>query len=122
MFYAQSSTKGPIRAKQNVFLPQVNILIHCLIIYTHSTVEGWIFFGENEVEWAVEAKHTIYPKRHWHCDVRQTCLMSSCLEEMLAREGDYEYLPNATRNHHQNDSALRWAAKLCPSPPPPLFH
>ena len=31
MFYAQSSAKGPMRVKQNVFLPQVKILIHYLI-------------------------------------------------------------------------------------------
>ena len=30
MFYAQSTAKGQIRAKQNVFLPQVKIPIHNL--------------------------------------------------------------------------------------------
>ena len=41
MFYAQSTAKGHIREKQNVFLPQVNFfMIHYLLIQiTHPTVE-----------------------------------------------------------------------------------
>ena len=31
MFYAQSTAKGHIRAKLNVFLPQANILIHYVL-------------------------------------------------------------------------------------------
>ena len=42
MFYAQSTTRGDIGAKQNVFLTQVQILIH----YTFHRYS----FGENEVE------------------------------------------------------------------------
>ena len=40
MLYTQSTAKGHIRAKQNIFLPQVHILIHYLI-NTHSTVDDW---------------------------------------------------------------------------------
>ena len=44
MFYAQSKAKGHIRMKQNVFLPQVTILIHNLHIFT---VEDWRNFLKN---------------------------------------------------------------------------
>ena len=36
MFHAQSTAKGLIRANQNVFLPQVEIMIH--YFQTHSTL------------------------------------------------------------------------------------
>ena len=39
MFHAQLTAKGHIRRKQNVFLPQVNILIHYLIHIP--LVENW---------------------------------------------------------------------------------
>ena len=42
---------GHIRAKQNVFLSQVQILIHSLI-----TVKDLKKFEENEVEWAGKAE------------------------------------------------------------------
>ena len=42
-------------AKLYVFLPQVKIMIDYLI-NTHSTIEDWEKFGENEVEWAAEAE------------------------------------------------------------------
>ena len=44
MFYAQSTAKDHIRAKQNVFLPQVQILIHNLIYIP--AVEDWINLGK----------------------------------------------------------------------------
>ena len=42
MFHAQSTAKGHIRAKQNVFL----LLIHYLGPNTHSTVEDWRNLGK----------------------------------------------------------------------------
>ena len=38
MVYAHSTAKDHIMAKQNVFLPQVKMMIHN---NTHSKVEGW---------------------------------------------------------------------------------
>ena len=38
MFYAQSTATGHIREKENVFLPQVQILIHYLIHIPHQLV------------------------------------------------------------------------------------
>ena len=35
LFYAQSTAKDHIRAKQIVLLPQVNILIHCSLLHSH---------------------------------------------------------------------------------------
>ena len=40
IFFAQSTAKGRISAKQNVYLPQAQIRIHYLI-HTHSIVEDW---------------------------------------------------------------------------------
>ena len=48
MFYAQSTAKGQIRAKPNVFLPQVKLSDS--LLKTHSTVEDLKTFGENGVE------------------------------------------------------------------------
>ena len=45
MCYAQSTAKGHIRVKQNVFLPHVNILIHYLTCI-HSTVHNWRHLGK----------------------------------------------------------------------------
>ena len=53
MFYAQSTAKGHIRVKQNVFLPQVKLLIHYL---KHSIVEDLEKLGENGIEWARKAE------------------------------------------------------------------
>ena len=47
MFYAQSTAKGHIVAKQNVFLPHYN---SDSLLTTYSTVEDFDKFGENEVE------------------------------------------------------------------------
>ena len=52
MFYSQSTEKGHIRVKQNVFLPQVKILIH----YSKHIPALIKKFGENEVEWAGKAE------------------------------------------------------------------
>ena len=41
LFYAQSTANDHIRAKRNVFLPQVKILNHYSVFSTHSTGEGW---------------------------------------------------------------------------------
>ena len=51
MFYAQSTAKGQIRVKQNVFQPQVTILIHYLIHIPPLRI-ALEKFGENQVEWA----------------------------------------------------------------------
>ena len=45
MFFAQSTTKGYIRVKQNVFLLNSDSLLK-----THSTIEDLEKCGENEVE------------------------------------------------------------------------
>ena len=55
MFYAQSNAKGPIRAKQNVFLPQVQIRIHYFIL-THSTIEERRHFGKKKLNEAGRQK------------------------------------------------------------------
>ena len=52
--YAQSTVKGHIREKQNVFMSQVTKSDS--LLYTHSIVEGWRNLGENEVEWAGQAE------------------------------------------------------------------
>ena len=48
-FYAQSTAKGHIRAKQIVFLPQVKIMIHVCkklpLHYLHDFTEVRVFFG-----------------------------------------------------------------------------
>ena len=46
--FSPSEPRSHIKAKQNEFLPQINILI--LQLNTHFTVEDWINLGENEVE------------------------------------------------------------------------
>ena len=51
---ARLTLKGHVMAKQNVFQPQVNILIHNLIHYT--TFHRWRDLGKNEVEWAWKAE------------------------------------------------------------------
>ena len=48
MSYAQSTAKGYIRAKQKC-IPITSKTSDSQLM-THSTVEGWIFLGENEVE------------------------------------------------------------------------
>ena len=53
MFYAQSTAKGYRKAKQNVFLPQINILIH-YVIHIPPLEIAEIVVG-NEVERAVKA-------------------------------------------------------------------
>ena len=35
-----------VRAKQNVFLPQVQLMTDYLVLNTHSTVEDWRNWGE----------------------------------------------------------------------------
>ena len=45
VFYAQSNAKGHIRAKLNVFLQQVHILIQYLI-HISPSVEGWRNLGK----------------------------------------------------------------------------
>ena len=44
MFYAQSTAKGYIRAKENVFLPQVQILIHYSIHVILPSKNETLFF------------------------------------------------------------------------------
>ena len=46
--FAAHTGKGHFRPKQSVFLPQVNILLHYLIV-PHSTIKDWTCV-ENEVE------------------------------------------------------------------------
>ena len=61
MFYAQSTAKGHIKAKQNVFLPQVKTLTYHkwkLWVTIQYTLHHWGLkkFRENEVEWAGKAE------------------------------------------------------------------
>ena len=57
MFDAQSTVKGHIRAKQNVFIPQVQQSDS--ILETHSIVEDLRKLEKNEVELAGEVRNKV---------------------------------------------------------------
>ena len=71
MFHVQSAAKGHIRAKPNVCIPHVQIMIHYLLI-THSTFEDWRYLGRmmlnepgrKKLGWSKPCKQTLHAKHY----------------------------------------------------------